>query len=265
VAWGLHAQAQGLHRLTVQDGDAVFRPAERAEHRVLSFEHRLKSGVNLRLEGYERIVRRPRPHWENVVDAIDAVSEVENDRLRLDPVRMQARGVEVIAERRGVGKFAWSASYAFARTEETLRSGVTIPRMRDQRHTFYLDATYAPSRRWQFSVAWQHHTGWPATEVNFALVPLASGGRTTISSIDALYGLRLPAYARLDLRAQRRFELKHGVLRAYLDVFNALDRENVIDFAYNLSLGANGQLVVKRVNGETLFPILPSVGLTWDF
>ena len=265
AAWGLHHQAQGLHRLAVQDGDATFRPAERAEHRVLSLEHRLKGGVQLRLEGYERVVRRPRPHWENVVDAIDAVSEVEFDRVRIDPVRMRARGVELIAERRGAAKLAWSASYAYARTEETLRSGVTIPRMRDQRHTFYLDAAYTPNPRWQFSIAWQYHTGWPITERRFSSVPLANGGRAIVSELGPLYGLRLPAYQRLDLRAQRRFQLPRGTLRAYVDVFNAFGRENVIDYRYSLNSSPTGQLVTTRTTGDTLFPFMPSVGLTWDF
>jgi hypothetical protein len=265
AAWGLHHQAHGLHRLSVQDGDTVFGRAERAEHRVLSVERRLNSGINLRLEGYERIVRRPRPHWENVLGGSDAVSEVEGDRFRIDPVRQEARGVELIAEQRAGKRFAWSASYSYASTEETLRNGMTILRPRDQRHTLYTDATYTASPRWQFSVAFQYHTGWPTSEVNFSRATLPTGGTVAVATIDHLYGIRLPAYQRVDLRMQRRFQLKNSTLRAYIDVFNAFNRTNIIDFNYRLSNGPNGQLVTERRPGGSLFPRLPSVGLTWDF
>ncbi|HUR60396.1 MAG TPA: TonB-dependent receptor [Opitutaceae bacterium] len=265
AAWGWYSQAQGLQRLAVQDGDTVFRPAEMAEHRVLSVEHRLKSGINLRLEGYQRIVRRPRPHWENVLGGSDAVSEVEGDRVRIAPVRQEAHGVELIAERRAGKRFTWSGSYAYARTEETLPGGVTILRPRDQRHTLYTDLTYTPSPRWQFSVAWQYHNGWPTSEINFSRVALASGGNATLGTINHLYGVNLPAYQRVDVRMQRRFQLKNSTLRAYIDVFNAFNRTNIIGYDYRLTEGPNRQLVTNRVPGGSLFPRLPSVGLTWDF
>ncbi len=265
TAWGLYAQAQALHQLAVQDGDTRFRQAERAEHRVLSFEHRLDPGINLRLEGYERIVKKPRPHWDNAVDSASAMPELDRDRVRVDPVRARARGIELIVERRGAGKLAWSASYAFARSEETLRNGRTIARARDQRHTFYVDASYTPNPRWQFSAAWQYHTGWPTTGLDYSLVSLAGGGSAVTSSLGLLNALRLPAYQRFDLRAQRRIPVKRGTLRVYLDVFNVFNRRNTIDFAYDVSLTARNQLEVRRKPGESLFPLLPSVGATWDF
>jgi hypothetical protein len=137
--------------------------------------------------------------------------------------------------------------------------------VRDQRHTFYLDTTYSLNPRWQFSVAWQYHTGWPTTELNFSRVPLAGGGSAIVSGIGALYGLRLPDYRRIDLRVQRRFQLKRSVVRLYLDVFNLFDRENIIDFHYSLAGRPDGQLVTTRSRGESLFPRLPSIGVTWEF
>lgn len=265
AGWGHYHQAQGLHRLAVVDGDATFRRSERAEHRVISLEQGFRSGINLRLEAYERLVRRPQPHWENVVDNIDAVPELDYDRMRFDPVRQRARGIELIVERRGRGSLAWSASYALARAEETLGGGLEVPRARDQHHTVYLDVTYTPTRDWQFSLAWQYHTGWPTTGVEFSRIGLADGGTAILGELGRPYALRLPAYHRLDFRAQRRFELKRGTLRVYADVFNALDRENTIAYAYTVNAAADGQIEVRRRNGEAQFPLLPSVGVTWDF
>lgn len=263
LGWGHYHQSQGLHRLDVLDGDATFRRSERAGHRVLSAERRFAGKVNLRIEAYERRVARPQPHWENIVETMDAVPEHDYDRVRLDPVSQQARGVELIVERRG-GRLAWSASYGLARAEETLRGGVTVPRARDQRHTLYLDATYTPNPRWQFSIAWQYHSGWPTTGRTFEQMELRSG-TAIIGHLGVPYDLRLPVYQRLDVRAQRRFELKHGTLRLYADVFNALNRENVFSYEYDVAPGPNGVPDVRRHTGDTLIPLLPSVGLTWEF
>ena len=265
AAWGVYTQAQGLQQLAVAEGDVSFHRAERAEHRVLSFEHRLKFGVNVRLEAYERISRRTPVRWENVVEATDAIPELEGDHVRIEPVRGHARGIELITERRGHPRWSWSASYAFAKAEETLRSGLTIPRARDQRHSFNFDATWTPSPKWQFSVAWQYHTGWPITDLMFSRVTLTDGSSAIVNTLGPLYGQVLPNYQRVDFRAQRRFELKRGVLRVYLDIFNALDRENRIDYAYDVRFAANGGLETTRKGGESMFPRLPSLGITWDF
>jgi hypothetical protein len=265
AAWGIYTQAEGLHRLAVQDGDTTFRRAERAEHRIVSVEHQLRAGVNLRLEAYERRVRHPRPRWENIVDTGGALPELNSDRVRLDPARQRARGIELIAEQRRSQTFTWSASYAFARTEETLRSGLTLPRARDQRHTVYADVSYAPNPRWQFSVAAQYHTGWPTTELSYFPARLASGGSVALNRFGPFYALRLPAYHRIDVRAQRRFELRQGTLRVFVDVFNLLNRHNTINYAYDVRFAATDSVEVTRRRGESLFPRLPSAGLTWDF
>lgn len=264
VGWGIFHQSQPLHRLAVVDGETDFGASERAEHRVVSLEHRLPAGVNLRIEGYERDVDRPMPHWENVVETLDAVPEQVYDRLRLDPVRQRARGLEVIAERRG-RRLAWSASYGLSRSEETLRDGPTVPRARDQRHTVYVDATYTPNPRWQFSLAWQYHSGWPTTELDFRLVPYAGGGSVIVPDLRTPFAEKLPAYQRFDLRVQRRFQLRRSTLRVYLDVFNLFDRENLISYGHDVTVHPDNSMTVKRRNGDRLMPLIPSVGVTWDF
>jgi len=76
--------------------------------------------------------------------------------------------------------------------------------------------------------------------------------------------LRLPAYQRLDWRVQRRFALSRGSLRVFLDVFNVLGRKNIIEYTYDVSFAPGNRLEVRRRNGQALFPLLPSVGATWD-
>jgi hypothetical protein len=262
AAWGIYHQAQGLHQLDVGNGVTALAGPERAEHRVLGLEKRLRNGVSLRAEVYERLVTDPRARWENVSEPYDTLGEVNYDRVFLRPARGEARGVELIAERRGAHKLQWAANYAWAEANETI-NGAEVPRARDQRHTFSLDLNYRPNPRWLLSTAFTYHSGWPTTPDVVSVVTFPGGGLGTLRTIGATYSDRLPAYHRLDLRATRFFQLRDSTLRVFVDIFNAYNRAN--PYRYNASSRlVNGQAVVTRTQDD-LFPILPSVGLIWDF
>lgn len=263
AAWGVYKQAQGLHELSVQDRETTFKPAEQAEQRVISISHRLKSGVDLRAEGYERLSSHLRPHWGNLVDPFDFFAEALYDRTRFAPTRGRARGVELIAERRNGRRFGWGVSYAYAVSEEKI-DGRWIPRLWDQKHTLYTDLTYVPAPNWQLSASWQFHTGWPYTDQIFYLERLNNGDLIYSWTYGPTNALRGPDYHRLDLRATRVFQLKHGTLRVYVDIFNALNRQNGIGFDEHHASIRQGQLVVVKTPG-TMLPILPSAGLSWTF
>lgn len=262
AAWGLYRQQQGLHEIGVADGDTMIHRAEEAEQRVIGIETPLGRAASLRLEAYQRITPHPRPHGENLIELSDVLGEVLTDRVFLRPTHAEADGVELILASRGRNRFDWALSYAHARTVETI-DGREVPRERDQRHTFHADISWRPSPRWQFTASWQYRTGWPTTAVNFGEATLADGSVVVTRSLGPIYAERLPAYHRLDLRVSRIFRLKQGTLRAFVDVFNAYDQENVVN--YNSAPEQTGTGVITQRSNERLFPILPSIGLIWDF
>jgi hypothetical protein len=262
VAWGEYTQAQGLQELSVADGERRFSRAERAEHRVVGVEYPLGRLVSLRVEAYERVTTHPRARWENLDNAYDLFPEAQSDRVLLRPERGRARGVEFLLGSRGQSTWQWHASYIAARAEERL-AGRWVPRARDQRHAFYADTIYVLSPRWQFSAAWQFHTGWPTTDVVYSLSPLTNGRRLLVSANGPTYGLRLPDYHRLDLRVTRRFKLKRGELRTFLDVFNAYDRTNLLGYDHRVTVSGTQVTDVKKPREQ--LPLLPSVGVTWEF
>lgn len=262
AAWGEYHQAQGLHELSVADGQTTFQRAERAEHRVVGIEHRLPSGVSLRAEVYQRLGRNVRVRWANPVNLYNVFPEIQSDRTRIAPSGSEARGVELMVARRSRRGWGWSASYALARSEETVGAR-TVPTARDQRHTVAADLSYVPDARWSFSAAWQYHTGWPTTDVGYVLVPLNNGRRFVQRVVGPAYAERLPAYHRLDLRATRRWVLKRGELRAYVDVFNAYDHANLVGYTY--SANVQGNQVTAQPKPKDLLPLLPSLGLEYEF
>ena len=262
AAWGGYRQAQGLHELSVADGQTTFQPAERAEHRVVGIEHRLRSGVNLRAEVYQRLGRQVRVRWDNPVNLYNVFPEIQSDRTRIAPSGSDARGIELMVSRRGQRGWGWSASYALARAEETVGAR-TVPTARDQRHTVIADLSYVPDARWSFSAAWQYHTGWPTTDVGYVIIPLNNGRRFVQRVVGPAYADRLPAYHRLDLRATRRWVLKRGEVRAFVDLFNAYDHANLVGYTYSATV--QGSQVTAQPKPKDLLPFLPSLGVEYDF
>jgi hypothetical protein len=262
AAWGEYSQAQGLHQISVADGERTFGRTEQAEQGVLSLERPLSKRIALRTEVYERRTTRVRPRWENLDNAYDLFPEAQSDRVKIAPSRGRARGFEVLLSSRGQSPWQWHVSYALARTEEEV-DGSWVPRSHDQEHAFYTDVTYTPNPRWQFSAAWRFHSGWPTTDVVYSLTTLNNGRRFLVSTNGPMYGLRLPDYHRLDLRATRRYKVKRGEVRVFIDLFNAYDHVNVMGYDHNVSV--SGTQVTDRKEPREQLPFLPSIGVSWEF
>ena len=268
-AWGLYHQSFDLQDLNVMDGDDNFYPAQRATHHVLGLEHRFPGGASVRVEAYQRLVRNPWPEYRSLEAEIEEVPEEgPRDRVRVDPTRHASRGIEVFVRREGVGRFAWSASYALAEAVDEI-GGAWLPRPFDQRHTLSVEFAYRPSARWSLSWAWQYHSPWPATALAPTVGTTADGTSFINWTFGPLYADRLPAYHRLDARVVRHFPAGRGRLSVFLDVYNVYDRENALAFDYrNVELVNNpgrAPAVVLNRGVHPLVPVLPTLGARWEF
>lgn len=263
-AWGYYYQAHGLHELNVPDGDDRFYPAQRAEQRVLGVEQQLGDGTSLRVEAYERRITDPRPEYRRIINELEAFPEDQTDRIRVEPTRGRARGIELFVKHDAGERFAWSGSYALAWAEDDI-DGRWTPRPLDQRHTVQLDIAYRPNTRWAFSAAWQFHSGWPGTVEGYAIDTLAIGAPVAVRSFGPLNGDRLPAYHRLDLRMSRYYRLGRGRLSLFFDVFNFYDRQNPTAFDYYVFFTEDGSRATIGRNIYDMIGVLPTVGARWEF
>jgi hypothetical protein len=264
AAWGYYYQSHGLDELYVADGDDRFYPAQRAEHRVVGLEHRLRDGTCFRVEAYERRVTDPRPEYRSLEPAIEALwEEGRGDRIRVVPTRGLARGIEFLARRDVGGRFAWSASYSLARAEDEI-DGAWVPRPRDQRHTVRLELAYRPTPTWSLSYAWQYHSGWPATNEDFEVMTTVDGSQFVNRTFGPIYGERLPAYHRLDVRVSKLFPVSTGRLEVYFDVFNAYNRENAEAFNFAVWVTPQGTAATER-GINPLLRVFPTFGARLEF
>ena len=80
---------------------------------------------------------------------------------------------------------------------------------------------------------------------------------------DSLYGKRLPAYQRVDVRVTRRKQTRTGEWRAFFEVINLTNHENVLGYdVFTVGDADSGLRLVRET--ETWFSILPSLGVSWS-
>ncbi len=181
-------------------------------------------------------------------------AEAEDVRYR-NALRGTARGVEVsIERRRGSGLSGWAAySYGWSRQTDVERRE-TFWSDFDQRHALNLSARYAFTPQTSAGITFRGGSSFP--------IP----GYLTARD-GALYagtqrnGVRLPAYARLDARAQHSLSYCSRRLTLYVEVLNVLDRANA-GLAEGSFAPATGQALGFT---EQMFPRLPSAGIRIDF
>lgn len=264
AGWGRFVQPQRISELQVEDGINHFWPAQKGSHSLVSVEHALGRQTKIRVEWYRKHISNPRPRFENLFDPVELFPEAEPDRIRIDPSRARASGVEFLVQQRLNERFQWWAGYTLA-TAEDRENEDWIPRSWDQRHQFSFSATFRPNSRWSLNLAGVFHSGWPTTELGVKAVEGTNGETELIPVLGPRNAIRYPHYARLDARASRTAETKNGRFTFFVEVINLLNRKNpgrTTDFRI-LPQPDGSYLVIPEY--ENWLPFLPSFGISWEF
>lgn len=227
---------------------------ERARHVDIALEHRVTPAVRWQLTLFDR-------READVLRPPDLFPRVEAGR-RIDPVeprqfanalRGSARGVELVLERRSPGGLSGWASYSFGTARHTdAERGEAFWADFDQRHALNLFGAYRLNDRTSVGATFRAGS-------NFPIPGYLAWRDDQLLVAERRNGARLPAYARLDLRAERRLTVGRP-LTLFAEVLNVLNRTN-----YGL---ANGSvLATGRAVGftDTLFPRRVSAGVVVEF
>jgi hypothetical protein len=123
----------------------------------------------------------------------------------------------------------------------------------DQRHTFSGYAQYRLSPVTSLSAKLRF-------ESNFPIPGYLERRAEAIFLSSERNQVRLPSYARLDLRANRAFNFDRRRLTLFVEVINVVGRTNYTTDAFRV-------LPSGEVLGATqrLFPFLPTAGISFDF
>lgn len=275
AGWGHYRQRQGIADLAALDGLNRYFPSELSRQATAGLEHLFPGGGTLRLEGYYKTGSRLRPVYRNWKGGIDVFPESNEDRILVFPERTTSKGIELFHDRHLGTRWSMQAGYALAFVDERASRIVNVndptpivfdrthPGPQDQRHAVNLDLTYRPGSTWSINAAYAFHTGWPATTESVVTVTGPGGQPESTVKPDKLYGSRLPAYQRLDLRVTRRKPTRGGEFRVFVEVINLTNHRNVLGYDYFRSNAPGGGVRLQR-NLESWFTILPSLGVSWS-
>jgi outer membrane cobalamin receptor len=264
AAWGHYYQSQGLHELQIEDGVTDFFPVQLAEHWTLGYEHEFDNGMMFRADAYLKEMSDLRPRYENLFNPFELLPEFEPDRVRVEPDRAEARGLDLTLARNSGGPLGWWASYSRSSIEDEI-DGRMVPRSWDQPHAFRFGLNYRRGETWEMGLAGVYHTGWPTTSIGGRTVQEPDGSTTFEPVLGPRNDVRFPDYHRLDLRVSRHFPVGRGRLTIFAEITNLYDRDNVCcveDVEFLPQPG--GGVRVERENGFWLQRV-PSLGLTWRF
>jgi hypothetical protein len=252
---GVHRQEPGFVEVLGSRGTRDLR-AERAYHTDVGIEGRVGSAGRWQMTVYNRedrdLLRLPYSETR-VVDGV-FVNALLNSHY-LNALDGHARGVEWLIQRQATNGFAGWASYALGySTYRDRTTGEQFQGDYDQRHTVNLYGTYRVNDRLSLSGRFRAGSNFPTTGYWTARdgAYLVGEDRNTLG---------VPAYARLDVRANRTFAWDQKRLTLFLEAINVLGRRNV---RYALPT-INRRTFEATGLYERMVPRIPSVGLLLEF
>jgi hypothetical protein len=162
--------------------------------------------------------------------------------------------VDVTLTRRSASGLTGWMAYTWARTRHhDTQTGETFDADLDQRHTLNVFAEQRLSYRFTVSAKFRMGSNMPIVGY-FAGTPEALRLSTTRNDV------RLPYYARLDLRADRTFTFDRRRLTLFVEIMNVSGRRN-----YGQADGSVRSTFESVGFVERLIPFVPSVGMLIEF
>ncbi len=269
---GRYYQSQDVQQIQVEDGVEHFFPAQQADHLITGMTVRLNDAWSLRAEAFVKQYSKLRPRFENLLDPVPLIAELEPDRVRIAPSSGRARGFELTVEYDDGDTLNGWTSYTLSRVTDRI-DGVDQLRNWDQRHS--LQAGLAWHRKqWEIGLAIKIHSGWPTTPA-FLVVDEQGGDdegedEEEETGLSLVYGPRnsdrLNTFANVDFRVSRKWPLKKGRITAFFELSNALNRKNecCVDYDFEEEDQTEEFPVLERSVDDWL-GIAPAIGVLWEF
>ncbi len=255
---GRYFQSHAVDELQVEDGVTRYFPAERADQLIVGLERRVSERLAWRAEAYVKDMSRLRTRYESMLDPLAVMPELKPDRVAIPARDARARGVELSLGYDGESGLSWWLSYTLAEAEDRL-DGRYVPRSWDQRHAGQLGILWQ-NADWDLSAVASAHSGWPKTGVR--IVPGSDPDEPELEFTERNAG-RFATFATLDLRVARRVPVRIGELTLFAELSNATNRDNPCCVDFGLE-DVDDAVVLEQLD-EYWFPLLPAVGILWEF
>lgn len=245
-------------------GDPSLRP-EWALQSSIGFEHRFTDAIGLDGSVYRGVLK------DLVVIAATEAGTSGRPSFVAEGGGIN-QGLEVLLRHDPIdsGFFGW-ISYTYQQAERNDQIDNACPRVGDtpapagcvpwypfdydQTHILTLVASQKLPRGWEVGMRFRYTTGTPYTPVVDSYYDVDSDGYVGLSG--SRNSERFPAFHQLDLRVDKKFDVRWGELSTALEVLNVYNRANPEALQYNFDYSQS-----KFVSG---IPIFPAFGIKAKF
>ena len=254
-SWGRFYQSQGINELQVAEGVQHFFAPQRSDHTVIGIEHDFLSGLNLRVEAYDKDMGTLRPRYENLLNSLILLPELKPDRVRVSPATARARGLELLLSQQLQQPLTWWFGYSYSWVEDHIL-GDDVLRSWDQTHAISAGLNW-DTPKWNLGLGLTYRSGWPTTPVEVK----STSGEVPIIGTSGRNTDRLDFYRSLDFRLSRKLDIKGTSLDVFVELTNVANRNNHCCVEYEID-DETGEFETKILN---YMPLIPSVGFVWRF
>jgi outer membrane receptor for ferrienterochelin and colicin len=225
-AAGVYRQPPGLFTLSLTPANRALK-AQTSTHFIGGVEWLAREDMRVRLEVF-------RKNYENLaVSPLRPTLNFARDGNYFNTGSGFAEGFEISVQKALTGVFTGQASYGFTRARRRFSAGgIELPSDLERPHQLTLIGI---TRFYGFSIAAKYRlaSGLPySARTPVEIFPNSFYYIQRIASEQDVNRLRLPDFASLDLRAEKRFGFKRWSFSPYIDIFNVTNHDTIVQPNY---------------------------------
>ncbi|MEP7245793.1 MAG: TonB-dependent receptor [Gammaproteobacteria bacterium] len=252
-SWGRFTQAQRVDEWRVEEGQVAPGEPELAVHTIVGFSYEPPGDTRVALELYRKRWTNVSPYFDNTLDRLSLLPDLEPDRVRISANDSESAGIELSVRHALTpslelwGNYAWSRVADEFATDDVLRSW-------DQPHALTMGLAWNAGRRSAAALlGW--HRGWPRT-------PFTWTPETSVSPAQFIAGPRNSArwenYFTVDLRAGWNIPVRGSELATWVEVTNSANRANECCVRF-----VGPQTASSMTEPTSWLPRIVNVGFSW--
>lgn len=246
------------NNILVQSEDFKSLKTPTAVHYIAGYSQSLGNATRLSIEAYYKdyynFPVNPEQPTMFLFDQVQVFGIFWSNSVLKDNGRANAKGIEVILQKKLAEDFYGLVSGSFSNTSYKDYSGTWHNRIYDNRFNFNLEGGYIPSNDWEFKIRWIYSGGAPYTPFDYEASKKAGVGIWDLSKTNSK---RLPDYHSMNIRIDKRFYFSSSSLLVYLSVWNVYNRQNVAFYYWNE--------VTNEIDSQTQWSTLPVIGVEYEF
>ncbi|HED07847.1 MAG TPA: TonB-dependent receptor [Ignavibacteria bacterium] len=182
----------------------------------------------------------------------------------------EAYGTEIFINKTAGDLSGWigyTLSWTRRQFDKLNKGRVFYPRY-DRRHDVSVVLSYKVSNSFNIGATWSYATGQSITTPTgqFGFQDIGLNNSTDLNfDYNQRDNFKLPAYHKLDLSFNYSFEWNNLPFKAYLAIFNVYNRKNPFAVFATKNTSSGSVLNKPELKQITLFPFLPTVGISVQF